>query len=131
LLLKSSLPLKKLTLLPVLFFVCALSFGQSPLNDTLQSWLRVSMDFYDKGDHAKSAEIAWKCIEIADKEQIKGIAGKAYYCLARGAFQVQDFEKGMEYARLAFQAHRQENDYNGMGDVSCFRHFFSSKTITN
>ncbi len=117
LLLKSGLPLKKLTLLPVLFFVCALSFGQSPLNDTLQSWLRVSMDFYDKGDHAKSAEIAWKCIEIADKEQIKGIAGKAYYCLARGAFQVQDFEKGMEYARLAFQAHRQENDYNGMGDV--------------
>ena len=75
------------------------------------------MDLYDKGDHARSAEMAWKCIEVAEKEQIKGIAGKAYYCLARGAFQVQDFEKGMEYARLAFRAHRQENNYNGMGDV--------------
>lgn len=113
----SSLPLKKQTLLPAFLLLCALSFGQSAVNDTLKSWLRVSMDLYDKGDHAKSAEIAWKCIEIADKEQIKGIAGKAYYCLARGAFQVQDFEKGMKYARLAFRANRQEDDYNGMGDV--------------
>ena len=106
-----------LLLLSFYFLVCANSFGQSPSGDTLRAWLHNAMSLYDKGEHAKSAEIALKCIKVAEKEQVPGVIGKAYYCLARGAFQVQDFEKGMEYARAAFRASRAENDYNGMGDV--------------
>ena len=75
------------------------------------------MDLYDQGDHAKSAEMALKCVEVAEKEGVKGIVGRAYHCLARGAFQVQDFEKGMKYARQALRINLQENDYNAVGDV--------------
>ena len=32
-------------ILPALFFLCTLSFGQSPLNDTLNLWLHASTVF--------------------------------------------------------------------------------------
>lgn len=75
------------------------------------------MHLYDQGEHAKSAEMALRCVEVAEKEGIKGIVGRAYYCLARGAFQVQDFVKGMEYARQALPICQRENDANAVGDV--------------
>ena len=114
---KPNRPLKK-QLLPFAFSLfCIASHGQSSLPDTLRAWLNVSAALYDGGDHAKSAEIAWRCIEIAEKEKIPGIAGKAYYYLARGAFQVQDFDKGMEYAQTALRASRTEGDDIGIGNV--------------
>lgn len=75
------------------------------------------MKLYDQGEHAKSAEMALKCVEVAEKEGVKGIVGRAYYCLARGAFQVQDYTKGMEYARQALPICRRENSPNAVGDV--------------
>ncbi len=115
---KANRPLTKQALLFVFCFsVCANSFGQPPSSDTLRAWLRNAMSLYDKGEHAKSAEMALKCIEVAERQQVPGIIGRAYYCLARGAFQVQDFEKGREYARLGLQAHQKENDFSGIGDI--------------
>ncbi len=75
------------------------------------------MLLYDKGDYAQSAEMARKCIETAEKEQVPDIIGKAYYCLARGAFQVQDYEKGMEYARASLLANQKEGNTAGIGDA--------------
>ena len=75
------------------------------------------MALYDKGQHARSAELALRCIEVAEKEKVTGIIGPAYYCLARGAFQVQDYPKGMEYAQAALRANRVEHNYTGIGDV--------------
>ncbi len=97
-----------------LCFFCLPLNGQSPVRDTLNGWLDRAIKLYDRGDYANSAEIALKCLTTAEKAQITGIAGKAYYCLARGAFQLQDFDKGLAYARAGLEASRKEKDTEGI-----------------
>ncbi len=43
--------------------------------------------------------------------------GKAYHCLARGAFQLQDFDKGLEYARASLKLSQQEQNNSGIGNA--------------
>lgn len=72
---------------------------------------------YDRGDYAQSAETALRCIGQAEKNQTSGIIGKAYYYLARGAFQLQDFDKGLEYASASLNVSRREQNTGGIGDA--------------
>lgn len=96
-----------------------MALGQAtvPPPDSLRTWMGRVEQLYESGDYAQSAKLARVCIEAAEKQQIKGIIGKAYYYLARGSFQLQDYDKGMEYARMSLRTSQQEADANGTGDA--------------
>ena len=91
--------------------------GQSSLQDTLKTWLNAAQQLYVQGDYAKSADLSLKSINAAEDARMPGVVGKAYYCLARGAFQLQDFDKGLEYARASLEASEREQNAGGMGDA--------------
>jgi len=97
--------------------ICCASHGQTPLQDTLKTRLDAAHQLYAQGDYAKSAALALNCIQTAEKERVPGIVGKAYYCLARGAFQLQDFDKGLEYARTSLAVSQREQNMGGIGDA--------------
>ena len=80
-------------------------------------WLNAAQQLYVQGDYAKSAELSLKSIQASEDARIQGVVGKAYYCLARGAFQLQDFDKGLEYARASLEASEREQNAGGMGDA--------------
>lgn len=87
------------------------------MQDTLKVWLNTAQQLYVQGDYAKSAELSLKSIQASEDARIPGVVGKAYYCLARGAFQLQDFDKGLEYARASLEASEREQNAGGMGDA--------------
>jgi signal transduction histidine kinase/DNA-binding response OmpR family regulator len=104
--------------LSILFvLLCWALKGQTPLQDTLKTRLDAAHQLYAQGDYAKSAALALNCIQMAEKERVPGIVGKAYYCLARGAFQLQDFDKGLEYARTSLAVSQREQNTGGIGDA--------------
>lgn len=101
----------------VFSLICLTLNAQNQVRDTLIRWLDTAAKLYDGGDYANSANLALKCVERAEQEHVNGIIGKAYYTLARGAFQFQDYEKGKQYARKGFGVSRVENNPGGMGDA--------------
>lgn len=90
--------------------------GQSP--DSLKSWLDTALKWYEKGHYPESARFARMSIDGAEKTKTTGIIGKAYCCLANGAFQLQDYNRGLECGRQALQVNRKEGNLAGMGEAS-------------
>ena len=84
----------------------------------LQAQLAEAMRLYESGEYPESARIARLCIDEAEKTGTPGIIGKAYFCLAHGAFHVQDFQRGLEYGRKSLEINRKEGNIDGMGDAS-------------
>lgn len=114
----SSSLLKNGVALAIAIFYCLQAQGQQAANlDSLKVWLNQSTHYYDNGDYAQSAKLARTCIEAAHKQQVKGIAGQAYYLLAKGAFQLQDYPTGIQYAREVMRTGKAEANNNDLGNA--------------
>ena len=102
----------------IAIFCCFYAHGQQAANlDSLKVWLNQSTHYYDNGDYAQSAKLARACIETAQKQGIKGISGQAYYLLAKGAFQLQDYPTGTQYAREVMRTGKVEANNNDIGNA--------------
>lgn len=102
----------------IAIFCCFYAHGQQAANlDSLKVWLNQSTHYYDNGDYAQSAKLARTCIETAQKQGIKGVSGQAYYLLAKGAFQLQDYPTGTQYAREVMRTGKMEANNNDIGNA--------------
>jgi signal transduction histidine kinase/DNA-binding response OmpR family regulator len=102
----------------IAIFYCLHVQAQQAANlDSLKVWLGQSTHYYDNGDYAQSAKLARTCIETAEKQGIKGISGQAYYLLAKGAFQLQDYPTGVQYAREVMRTGKAEANSNDIGNA--------------
>lgn len=100
------------------FFLFRVSAQEgSVLRDSLLRQLNQAASLLESGDFAKGSEIAWQCIQSAEKAGIPGIKGRAYHFLAGSAFFLQDLKQAQAYAHASLAACKQEGDVKGMGNA--------------
>lgn len=105
-------------LLFTLFFIArGISIAYAQQTDWLQQQLSEALKLYEKGNYPESARLARQCIDAAGANGTTGIIGKAYYCLANGAFHLQDYERGLEYARKSLEVSQKEGNTVGKGEA--------------